>query len=99
MFWENIQNILIFSIISQHWHGTGYCKPSPWKKRTYVSYIIYIVAAVDWVAQEARAPAAMILMKICVNILAFQFASEGLILPVSDLQLGIYSRLFYIYSH
>ena len=57
------------------------------------------MAAVDWVAQGARAPAAMMLMKICVNILDFQFASEGLILPVSDLQLGLYSRQFYIQSH
>ena len=54
-------DIITFSIISQHWDGTGSWNTSSWKTRTCLSCVIKTMAADDPATQGARLSAAMVL--------------------------------------
>ena len=52
--------VFTFKVIPPHWHDTGSWNPSSSKTRTYIFYIVNIMAADDLVTQGARASATMI---------------------------------------
>ena len=57
----NIKHICTFYVIPPHWYDTGGWNPSSNKTRTYLFYIINIMAAGVLATQGARTSAAMIL--------------------------------------
>ena len=54
--------IFVFSVISGHKYDLGDWIYSLWETRTCLYYIVITEAADDLVMQEARAPAAMVLI-------------------------------------
>ena len=69
-----------FSIISQHWDGTGSENPSPWKT-SHLSYNyptnFNVIAADDLAMQRARATAAMIWTLLTLGPEYFGFSPRG----------------------
>ena len=57
----NINIYFTFYVIPPHWYDTGSWNPSSSNTRTYLSYIVNIMAADVLVTQGARASATMIL--------------------------------------
>ena len=55
------KHIIIFHVIAPHWHDTGSWYPSSCKTRTYLAYMVNIMAADGLATQGARASATMIL--------------------------------------
>ena len=59
---------IFFSIIFQHWVGTGSWNPSLWEIRTHLSYKVNIMVADDLTTQGASASAVMLLACFIRNI-------------------------------
>ena len=81
------RNIFTFSIMSQHFDGTGCWNPSLWKTRTCLSYRINTMAANVLATQGARASTVMVLTLFFQNIPVS--APPGLTLITSPLYLEI----------
>ena len=61
IYFTKYKNVFIFSINSQQRNSTGHWKPSSWKARVCISYIINIMIVDDLATLGARALAAVVL--------------------------------------
>ena len=60
-FFRGNKNIFAFYVIPPHWYGTGSWNPSSSKTRTYLFYVVNIMAADVLATKGARASTTMIL--------------------------------------
>ena len=67
-YFRKYNNIFAFSMISQHWDGTGSLNPSLCETRNHLSYLVNTRVADDLVIQGARASATMVLVKLFWNL-------------------------------
>ena len=68
LYFRKYNNIFAFSMISQHWNGTGNWNPSLWKTRNHLSYLVNTGVADDPVMQGARTSSTMVLAKLFWNL-------------------------------